>query len=245
MLRASGIALASLSALALAACDSTPTKKDVEKLDAELAGKGAEADPALTSSLADQIMVDPSLANQANADAIRPADEPLNAPIPPEPKGENYAAASKAAVAGSGTSTASAAKGTMTLAQLAQRQASGGPAKANFNGCGLDVDYAMGWSNRLPADLPLYPRARVVEAAGSDAGNCNLRVVTYTSTAAPRALVDYYVATARRAGYSAQATREGDEHIVAGTRGNEAYYVILAQSAAGGTSADFVANNGS
>lgn len=239
MFRASSIALATLSLMSLAACGSTPTKKDVEKLDAELAGKAAQTDPALTAALEDQIMVDPSLSNQSNADSIRPADEPLQAPIPPEPKGDSLAGAVK----GSGTSTASSAQGTVTLGQLAQQQAS--VDKRNFNGCGLDVDYSMAWSTRLPGDLPLYPRARVTEAAGSNNGGCALRAVTYTATAAPRALVDYYVANARKAGYSAQHKVEGDSHVVAGTRGGEAYYVILANAGNGGTTADFVANNGS
>jgi hypothetical protein len=239
MLRASASAILTISILALAACSDAPTKKDIDKLDAELSGKASEADPALTAALEDQIMVDPSLSNQSNADSIRPADEPLQAPIPPEPKGDNLGGS----ISGSGTATASASKGTVTLGQLAQQQAS--VDKANFNGCGLDVDYSMGWSTRLPGDLPLYPRARVAEAAGSNKGNCNLRAVTYTANAAPRALVDYYVATARKAGYSAQHKLDGGAHIVAGTRGNEAYYVILSEARGGGTSADFVANNGS
>ncbi len=239
MFRATKFAVLTLGVAALAACSDAPTKKDVEKLDAELAGKGAQADPALTAALEDQIMVDPSLANQSNADAIRPADEPLQAPIPPEPNGDGMGGR----VTGTGTAAASAAKGTVTLAQLAQQQAS--VDKRNFNGCGIDVDYSMTWSTRLPGDLPLYPRARVVEAAGSDTGNCNLRAVSYTAAAAPRALVDYYVANARKAGYSAQHTTEAGAHVVAGTRGNEAYYVILANAGNGGTAADFVANNGS
>jgi hypothetical protein len=238
MFRARHIILGLAVSVSLAACSDAPTKKDVEKLDAELTGKGSDTDPALTAALEDQIMVDPSLANQANADSIRPADEPLQAPIPPE-----RVASGGATLKGSGTSTASAAKGAVTLGQLAQQQAS--VSKTQFNGCGLDVDYAMGWSNRLPGDLPLYPRARVVEAAGSDTGNCALRAVTFTSSAAPRAMVDYYVATARKAGYSAEARVEDGTHIVAGTRGSAAYYVILAQGAGGGTTADFVANNGS
>jgi hypothetical protein len=238
MFRATGTAVLTFAFASLAACSDAPTKKDVDKLDAELAGKASEVDPALTAALEDQIMVDPNLANQSNADSIRPADGPLQAPIPPEPKSDT------GAVRGSGDAVATAAKGPVTLGQLARQQTSGG-SRANFTGCGLDVDYAMGWSNRLPADLPLYPRARVVEAAGSDTGRCALRAVTYTSEAAPRALVDYYVSSARKAGYSAEAKVEDGAHVVAGSRGQEAYYVILAANANGGTSADFVANNGS
>ncbi len=235
MRRVTSTALIALAVFGLAACSDTPSKNEIEKLDAELAGKGADTDPALTAALEDQIMVDPSLSNQSNADAIRPADEPLQAPIPPEPKGDQ--------IAGSGSATATPAKGTVTLGQLAQQQAS--VDSAAFKGCGLDVDYSIAWSTRLPGDLPLYPKARVAEAAGSNAGSCALRAVTYTASVAPTTMVEYYRILAKRGGYSAEHKVEGSNHIIAGTRGNEAYYVIIAQAQGGGTTADFVSNNGS
>ncbi len=244
MLRAPSTALLTLGLLALSACNSAPTKKDIDKLDAELASKGGDADPALTSALEDQIMVDPSLSNQSNANAIRPADEPLQAPIPPEPKGTAVAPAPVPAPA-SGTAAAASASvpaSAPTLGQLAAQQAS--IDKRNFNGCGLDVDYSMTFASRLPADLPLYPKARVAEAAGKDTAKCNLRAISYTVQASPQDLVNFYVSNAQKSGYSAQAKAENGGHVVAGTRGNAAYYVIV-NPTQGGASADFVTNNGS
>jgi hypothetical protein len=235
---ATSAAIIGLAIMGLSACSDTPSKTEIDKLDAELAGKGSQADPALTAALEDQIMVDPSLSNQANTDSIRPADEPVQAPIPPEPKPELAAGT----VSGSGAATASPTKGAVTLGQLAEQQA--GIDSANFKGCGLDVDYSMAWSNRLPGDLPLYPKARVAEAAGSNKGSCALRAVTYTASVSPSTLVEYYKILAKRSGYTAESKVEGSSHVVAGTRGQDAYYVIVSETT-GGTSADFVANNGS
>ena len=67
-------------ALGLAACGSAETS-ELDAIDAKVGGK-AEADPALTAALEDQIMVDPSLSGQANDDAIKPAKEPMQTPIP-------------------------------------------------------------------------------------------------------------------------------------------------------------------
>jgi hypothetical protein len=252
---ASILALA-LCATGLTACGSDTAKKDAASLDKKLLGKGEIADPALTSALEDQIMVDPSLSGQSNQLAVRPTDEPVSAPVPP--------------VKGEAPATAIPGRKTVSLGQLAARQgvgprtatgasygggsaASAGAApvgmpaaqRANFTGCGLDVDYSMGWANRLPGDLPLHPQARVEEAAGSDVGTCRLRAVTYTTAAPIQTMVDYYLGAARRAGYSAEARNDGAGRVVGGTRRDgSAYYVILTERDGGGTTADFVANNG-
>jgi hypothetical protein len=229
------IALA-LCATGLSACGSDTSKKEAAKLDSKLLGKGEAADPALTSALEDQIMVDPSLSSQSNAHAIRPTDEPVTAPVPP--------------VKGEAPAVAAAGRSTVTLGQLAKAQSSGqtslaGVQKANFNGCGLDVDYAMGWANRLPAALPMPEQARVEEAAGSDLGRCRLRAVTFTTSTPIRGMIDYYVGNARKAGFSAEHRSEANGQVVGGTRSDgAAYYVILTEREGGGTSADFVTNAG-
>ena len=141
--------------LGVAACgNDTPTDAKADKLDERLLGKG-NADPVLTTALEDQIMVDPSLANMANRNAVKAADAPMTAPVPVETTGPSAAAERPA---------------TPTLGQIAANQAAA--ARDKFTGCGLDVDYSMQWANRIPADVPLYPRARVDEAAGSDMPGC-------------------------------------------------------------------------
>jgi hypothetical protein len=218
-------------ALALVGCGGKNTDNDVDALDQDIGGvpvsKGKNADPALTAALEDQIMVDPSLNNQANRHSVKPADEPFQAPIPPD------------------QGHATPQQGTpVTLGALAEQQAKKG--NSSFNGCQLDVDYSMAWANRLPADLPLYPRSRVDEAAGSDNSGCHLRAISFTSAESVETLVDFYLTQSRRAGYAAQRTQNGTESKVSGARARDgaAYYVLLNTVSGGGTTADLVANNG-
>ena len=224
MIRASMIATISAAWLLTGCGAGASDKAELDKLDAKLGGKTG-ADPALSAALEDQIMVDPKLASQSNEDSIRPPAEPFQAPVPLDPNAPDATGAGQ------------------TLGSLAEQQAR--LSKDKFNGCVLDVKYSMEFANRLPGDLPLYPRARVVEAAGSDAANCRLRAVTYSTTAAPKAMIDYYLTIARRAGFTASHSGEGGEELVNGTRNRDdaAFYAII-QPAGAGSSVDLVANNG-
>lgn len=71
------LALAGL--LALAACGGGATN-NLAALDNSLAGN--DADPALTSALEDQIMVDPNLTQQAHPNQARPPETPVQAQYP-------------------------------------------------------------------------------------------------------------------------------------------------------------------
>ncbi|MEG8033190.1 hypothetical protein QP179_17275 [Sphingomonas aurantiaca] len=69
--------------LALASCGRSSTdQQDLNSLDAELTN-GSARDPALTSALGGQIMVDPRLAQSSNTDAVRPPTQPEGAAVPP------------------------------------------------------------------------------------------------------------------------------------------------------------------
>src|SRR5215212_328096 len=72
-LRATALA----AALALAACNNNGGGKEEN-----LADLGNDADPALTSALNDQILVDDNLAAQSNKNAARPSSTPAQAQYP-------------------------------------------------------------------------------------------------------------------------------------------------------------------
>jgi hypothetical protein len=61
------------AALTLAGCDSG-RDAELAKLDNQITGK--DSDPALTSALEDQILVDPALTQQSNRNAVRPPETP-------------------------------------------------------------------------------------------------------------------------------------------------------------------------
>jgi hypothetical protein len=224
MKRNMNVLVASAFALTLAACGGSD-KAALDTLDGKLTGKG-DADPALTAALEDQIMVDPALSGQANKDAIRPATQPYQAPIP-----------------ASETTQQSRPATSPTLGGLAEQQAE--IAKDSFNGCALNVQYSADYAARLPSDLPLYPQSQVSEAAGSDQGGCKLRAVSHSTTATMKAVATYYASTANKAGYRITSKVEGNGVMVSGKRVADggAFYVVLTP-VSGGTTADLVVNNG-
>lgn len=72
-------AFLAVAALSIYACNRS-NDAELAKIDNQIAGK--EADPAMTSALEDQIMVDPTLTQQSNRNAVRPPERPAQAQYP-------------------------------------------------------------------------------------------------------------------------------------------------------------------
>lgn len=238
--------------VAIAACGpAAKTDRNLDSLDAELAdgnSTGNVRDPALMSALHDQIMVDPALAAKANNDAIRPPAQPYAAPIPADTAQNRVAASttsetikSAPAPKGGDCPQCKARRESLTLGALASRQARGGA-----RNCAANVQYSTRWALRLPAELPLYPDARVTEAAGNERNGCALRIVSFASAAPTKTLIDWYFTRVSGAGYSGEHQADGDEHVLAGTRDRDgaAYALFLTARDDGGTDVDLVASNG-
>ena len=102
------------------------------------------------------------------------------------------------------------------------------------------------WATRLPAGIELYPGAKVIEAAGSDDGECHVRLVSYVSDAAPEAVIDWYRAAAGKAGYAPQIWRHGREHFLAGARTSQgdAVHITVAVDGENGSAVDLIVNHG-
>ena len=251
-----GLTLVMLSA-ALAACGARGDgDRNLDSLDNELIdgnSAGTTSDPALMSALQDQIMVDPSLAQQANNDAVRPPAQPYSGAVPPDgiaapPSGAAATTAAgrsetlkKTPAPGANCPQCGAARESLTLGALASRQKD-----KRTSACASNMRYSARWAQRLPVDLPLYPDARVSEAAGAEAGGCTLRAVSFASSAPLQTVLDWYYTRATNAGYSAEHQAEGAEHVLGGTRDrdNGAYAIFLTSRRDGGTDVDLVANNG-
>lgn len=228
------------AALTLIGCDRpAPTGRTLEGLDRELAQAPSDArDPALTVALADQILVDPALTQGSNADAIRPPNRPDLGATPPVdiarfPDRTDPAASRRAPAPGGDCPECRAAKAALTLEALAGGQ-------SESASCAADVGYSATWSTRLPADLPLYPDARVVEAAGNDRNGCALRVVNFATTAAVGKVIDWYYTRAVAAGYTAGHKTDGAQHVLAGVRGGAAYTLYVSPRNGGGADVDLV-----
>jgi hypothetical protein len=159
------------------------------------------ADPAVTSALNDQILVDRNLSNQSNRNAVRTAAGPAEAQYPPD--------AGKA----------------------------GAPPCA-----AAPLRNDLAWARRLPPEFPLYPGARLTEAAGTDAAPCRLRAIGLATSDPWDRVVGWYQDQAGRAGYdSGRRTRDGDQ-ILAGTKGDQAFYLI-ATPRDGGTDVSLIVAN--
>lgn len=235
--------LSALLPLALAGCGGAGDLGNAEEI------SGNAADPALASALQDQIMVDPQLGRQANSDAVRPPSQPYSAGVPSDAVATNSGKVDLAGLmktpdpvqAGKECTQCGAARESITLGGLASRQRD-----KRTSECAGSITYSANWANRLPRDLPLFPQARVTEAAGSETGKCALRVVSFSASQPMQTMLDWYYTRAIKSGYSSEHQVDGKEHILGGTRERDggAYVLFLTNRSDGGTDIDMVANNG-
>lgn len=237
-----------LAAITLTACGpGEAPADDLARLDDELAVADTAdpaRDPALAAALQDQIMVDPQLLQQSNANAIRPPDRPDTGATAPVDIAARPEAAPPPGLVPAPEPEADcpdcrARIGALTLGAVAERGRD-----RRVAGCAGRIGYSAAWANRLPAAAPLYPDARVVEAAGVDEPGCALRLVTFRSSAPLGRLADWYYTKGRAAGYSAEHRAEGGTHVIGGTRGEAAFLAYLRPRGDGGTEVDLIANGG-
>ena len=253
-----GLATLLLVPLAIVGCRGGESRGDLDSLDntlVEAGGNSATAqDPAIAAALHDQIMVDPTLTQHANANAIRPPTQPYSGALPPEGIAQSTATATDTAATGTSqrlkpapapASTAcpncEAARESLTLGALAARQKD-----SRTRNCAGAMRYSASWATRLPAGLMLYPNAHIVEAAGANTATCALRAVSFSAAAPLKTVIDYYYTRLTGAGFTAEHQSDGTQHTLGGTRDRDggAYVLFLTARRDGGTDVDLVANNG-
>ncbi|HKT85147.1 MAG TPA: hypothetical protein VJQ77_03555 [Novosphingobium sp.] len=200
--------------------------------------QGAETDAALNGALGDQIMVDPNMTGENGGPITLPPEQRSNQAI-------RAAKADAADVAGGiltpppqpGRGGAAALTETAaTAAQVAQA------ARAAHTDCAGKVAYSNTWAARLPAEIPIYPRGAVREAAGTDSDGCALRVVNYATPVSPEDIMSFYYTMANKAGYGAEYRLDGGDHVMGGRRGGKAYVVYARKLGSGVTEVDLVAS---
>jgi hypothetical protein len=243
-----------ISTLALSACGGDDAKsKGIDALDEKLAGKGT--DPAMNAALEDRILVDPELSETANSNMVKATDKPLEGAVPPDTTYEGDTLSSEAlkspkmmrapkptVVADTNCTNCSTPGRGQTLEDMATMQG----VKRGKGTCADKLQYSAAWSTRMPAEFPIYPKGRVKEAGGVEGGLCEIRAVSFSTSASTEAVADYYYTRAKRAGYSADYELRKGEHVMGGTRDNDggAFVLFLNPLPGGGTDVDLVANNG-
>ena len=236
--------LVPLGCLLLAGCGSgQDDDAQLNALDKELAAMNDGSpmrDPQLREALAGQIMVDPGLTQSANANAVRPPNQPVSDMLPslPLPADPVDAKTLKSApLAARDCPECRASAGAFTLAAKAGQQAGNAA-------CVGGLRYSAGWAGRLPAAFAVYPGGQVAEAAGNDAQGCALRIVSIRTSAPAAKVIDYYYTRASGAGYSAEHKMDGAQHVLGGTRGDAAYMIYATARTGGGTDVDLVVKGG-
>lgn len=184
-------------------------------------------DPAVTAALSDPIMIDPQLDRRSNADALRPADQPYQALIPP------------------GTPDPTRGDAAPTVIARVKNTVIGDRVVA-FAGCEMAVRYGLGWANRLPAELVLPQGAQVSEAAGSESNTCRLRVVSFSQDANAATALDFYRAIGKRGGYALVETVERGGTVMTGIRARDgaAFMATVTPNGQGKSAIDLMVNRG-
>jgi hypothetical protein len=181
-----------------------------------------DIDPAITSALADPLMADPQLDGRSNKGALRPADQPYQAMVPP---GEPDPLRGEAAP---------------TVFARARPLLD-----KNFGGCDFGVRYSYGWAARLSSDLTLPSEARVTEAAGSDATGCGLRLIAYSTPIGPEAAADVYRRIAKAGAFTLSERKLGPATVISATRDADgAAFVASVTAPDGGSAVDLASNRG-
>jgi hypothetical protein len=103
---------------------------------------------------------------------------------------------------------------------------------------GLRQDFALAASLPPPAMVP--PRAMVVQAGGSDAKGCGLRIIRYLTPAASEDVLQYHLVRAGRAGLTPTRHAAPCDSIAASGKGAERLVVSLRKAANGLTGVTLV-----
>ena len=181
--------------------------------------RDAEVDPAVARAVMAQLLSDPELVSLERGSA-----DPLAAALPPD----DFAPA---------TVAAARAEARQLLAGAEPRALPDGgvcpgcdavlvEARAALlgSGCRARLVPGLDWSLRLPAELPIYPKSHLREAAGRDDPSCPMRAASFTAPVAASEVAAFYRALAARAGY---ALRPAGAHAFVGRRGERRMAVIV------------------
>lgn len=235
--------IAALGALVLlGACGGADEPQNLATLEAKVAHNAT--DPALREAIEAPIATDPDLRREGNRDGIRPADKPLDGALPAGlPARDAQAQALK--IAGGtllptppATKTIASTGGAITLSGIAREQGLSAACEDPRLG------YDLGWAQRLPATLPLYPGAALKDAAGTDDTRCTIRAAAFATSAPARQVLDFYYTMAQRAGFAVEHVERDGGHALNGTRAKDgaAFHLALRSAPDGGIEGDLIAS---
>ena len=184
----------------------------------------AEADPAVAQAVIAPILTDPDLVSLDKRFAVMADPGRLDASLPPDDFGAQTIAAARAEATAltAGVPAIAVAQGggceECNAVLLAERT------QVLRSACPANLEEDLEWALRLPGDLPIYPKAHLREAVGSDHAPCALRGASFTSPVAAGQVLAFYRAMAGNAGY---ALRGAGPSGLVGTRGSSRLAVLV------------------
>lgn len=200
----------------------------------------APADPVMARALNDPLMSDPDLShgNEANAALTVRYDMPLP---PLSGSAELASRAREVALArlltdGPIADVPQARPDAPPQSLAALRYAGeiakavGGPAD-----CADRLTDGLDWAARMPDAAAIMPHGMVQQAAGTNAGNCTLRVVRYLTPAEPQDVLQWHFAKADRLRLDTSIHRADETVMIAD--GRKAQVIMHTRPAMGGLNA--------
>lgn len=183
--------LAASAALALSACASEAPER-----------KAPEPDPAVAYALMLPLLADPDLTSVSQRFAVFADPTPLDAAIPIDDYAEATVAAARREASGMIGPAAAPALPASGACPGCDALFVDQRARVVAGSCAERLDADLEWSLRLPAELPVYPKAHLREAAGSDDPTCRVRAASFTAPVPAPEVLALYRTLATRGGYA-------------------------------------------
>ena len=175
-------------------------------------------DPQVAQALDDPLMTDPDLASRNEAAAALRVESDSSLPVlTATPEFIAGARAEAAALTRGAERLEPLAPAGEKVAALASPDAEAQLATMNTTAsCRDPLQTGAIWAARMPTGVPIYPRGAVQSAAGLDAPNCRVRVVTFTAPIPPEEMLAFYAARTRLTGLSAARYTDGAGEVLRG-----------------------------
>ena len=184
----------------------------------------AQTDPAVAQAINAPILTDPDLVSLDKRFAVMADPGALDASLPLDDFAPEMIASARteaAAMIADSPRIALAAGDRCAACDgvlLADRAAVLGAA------CSAGLEEDLAWALRLPAALPIYPKAHLREAVGRSDGACRIRGASFTAPVSASEVLAFYRVIAAKAGFR---MRQAGSSGLVGTHGTVRMAVLV------------------
>jgi hypothetical protein len=207
----------------------------------------AMRDPAVTTALWEPLLSDPDLVGGSRNGTTLSGGGPADGGLPLiKPDAEEIDRAREAArnLLGGPIDPAPSPEAGPEASPLARAVTAAATAHAVpfAKPCAASLDYSFSWAARLPASLPIYPRGAAQEAGGSDKPGCKLRVVNFQTAVPVSDVINFYYASAAKAGLAPRHATAGGDAVISGGKGSLSFAIYFRVISNGVTEVDLITN---